>query len=87
MRLTRQGVSGFKEWYDEQPDSPDGTRRFKIDGKMTRRDGDGLTDAEALEEGYVSVTPLGLDLTARTFAPGAAGSQWDWIVEAGLAPG
>ncbi len=85
IRLTRQGVSGFEERYDEQAAEPETSRRrFKIEGEMRLREEDGSTDAEALAEGYVSVTPLGLDLTARTFTPGGGEGEWEWVAGVGL---
>jgi 5'-nucleotidase len=80
-RLTRQGVSGFREWFREEPRGQ-GARRFSIEGEMRLREPDGLTDAEALAEGYVSVTPLALDLTARDFAD--TSGCWGWIEETKL---
>ena len=84
IRLTRQGVSGFREWYDEQTDARDGLRRFKIEGEMLLREEDGSTDAEALADGCVSVTPLGLDLTARTFTAEGGAGEWEWVAGEGL---
>jgi 5'-nucleotidase len=84
IRLTRQGVSGFDEWYEEQADARDGFRCFRIEGEMRLCEKDGSTDAEALAEGCISVTPLGLDLTSRTFAAGAGAGEWKWAAEAGL---
>ncbi|MHC4251798.1 MAG: 5'/3'-nucleotidase SurE [Planctomycetota bacterium] len=78
VRVTRQGVSGFDEGYREL-DRRDGPsrRRFQLEGEMRLREPDGMTDAEALAEGWVSVTPVALDLTAR----GSCGEPtgWEWL--------
>jgi len=79
VRLARQGVSGFDEWYVEEGagDASSATRRFRLEGEMRVRDRDGLSDVEALAEGFVSVTPLALDLTSRTLDD--PGGLWDWL--------
>ena len=78
LRVTRQGVSGFDESYRELPPSEGSSRsRFRLEGQMRLRETDGMTDAEALAEGMISVTPMALDLTAR--GPGDAGSAWEWL--------
>jgi 5'-nucleotidase len=81
VRLTHHGVSGFDERYREVPvgDGARGRRRFVLEGEMKVRDSAGLTDAEALAAGYVSVTPLGLDLTARTASPEPL-EGWEWVL-------
>ncbi len=81
VKLTRQGVSGFEERYiEEPPEEHSRLRRFRIEGDMRLRETDGTTDAEALAEGYVSVTPISLDLTARGSAAGHADQgEWDWL--------
>ena len=88
VKLTRQGVSGFEERYiEEPPDRDSRLRRFRIEGDMRLRETDGLTDAEALAEGYVSVTPISLDLTARGSAAGRVDqSEWDWLSRIDLVP-
>jgi 5'-nucleotidase len=78
VKLTRHGVSGFDESYRELPRAP-GTRRFVLEGAMKLRDDDCSTDAEALRDGFVSVTPLGLDLTARPVAC-ADDAAWAWVL-------
>ena len=60
-RLTRHGKSGFKEYYVEEKEE-NGRRKFRLEGSMAYRDQDTWLDAIALKEGYVSVTPLGLNM-------------------------
>jgi len=86
IRLTRHGVSGFSEWYRElAAPSGDAVRRFQVEGEMRLRECDGTTDAEALAEGWISVTPMALDLTAgspavaQTDGPEAQADRWDWL--------
>ena len=81
LRLTRQGVSGFEEWYrEETAEAGSRVRRFCVEGEMRLRETDGTTDAEALADGCVSVTPIALDLTSRGFTADAAGRErWEWL--------
>lgn len=60
-RLTRQGLSGFQEYYvEEGPEGP--RRRFRLEGTLRYRDEDEEIDAVALRAGWISVTPLGLSM-------------------------
>ena len=69
LRWTRQGLSGFREYYLEA--GGDGrSRRFRVDGDYDVAEEEAEYDARALAEGFVSVTPLGLDLTCRRGRPG-----------------
>ena len=61
-KLTRMGRSRFFERFHKRSD-PRGNDYYWLDGDMTLLDHDGGTDVEALQEGYVSITPIGLDLT------------------------
>lgn len=62
VRLTRQGRSGFREYYRE-----DGTtewpRHFRVNGDYRLAEEADHFDAFAIKHGFVSITPLGLDLT------------------------
>jgi 5'-nucleotidase len=62
IQLTRMGDSRFVETFDRRTD-PAGNIYYWMAGQlehMGRMEG---TDLRAIEEGYVSVTPIGLDLT------------------------
>jgi len=48
-------------------------KSFKLEGTMSIRDTDIIYDAKAMTDGYVSVTPLGLDYTEA--------SCWDFIAK------
>jgi 5'-nucleotidase len=65
VRLTRHGLSGFREYYRPcgEP-GPDGSRRWEIHGDFHASDPDETWDAPALSAGLISVTPMVLDLTA-----------------------
>ncbi len=73
-RITRQGRSGFKEYYiEEETGVP--RRRFRLEGSMLFRDTDVDIDAVAIKEGWVSATPLGLSLL---YAPGLESlKEWE----------
>ena len=64
-RLTQHGKSGFKEYYVEEAEE-NGRRKFRLEGSMAYRDQDTWLDAIALKEGYISVTPLGLNMFNQT---------------------
>lgn len=82
-RLARHGLSGFRESYTRQ----DGG--YMIDGVMHVRPEETDSDAAALAAGFVSVTPMALDLTAGVSdasaapaAPAALAEAWGWLLEA-----
>ncbi len=78
VKVTRQGVSGFDERYRELArEGVSARRRFRLEGEMLLRETDGVTDAEALAGGWVSVTPIALDLTAGRSCGSAA--AWEWL--------
>jgi 5'-nucleotidase len=63
VRLTRMGRSRFVEEFDRRTD-PRGNVYYWMDGKMELIDlGAKDTDVQALEDGYVSITPIWFDLT------------------------
>ncbi len=64
-RLTRQGRSGFREYYEPRGDpGADGVRCWDVQGDFQVSDPDETYDAAALAAGFISVTPMFLDLTA-----------------------
>ncbi len=66
LRATRQGLSVYRDQLVERLD-PRGEPYYWIGGDApTGKSGPG-TDFEAMAEGYVSITPLQLDLTAHTW--------------------
>jgi 5'-nucleotidase len=65
LRFTRQGRSGYHEYYmPTSKDRPE-AREFRVDGDMIIREEPIEFDAAALRDGWVSVTPLGLCLDAE----------------------
>lgn len=62
VRVTRQGLRVYRDRLDERID-PRGQPYYWIGGEHPTGVPDEGTDFGALEEGYVSVTPLRLDLT------------------------
>ena len=72
VRLTRHGLSGFREFYrTEGGPGPDGLQNYRVDGDFHVKDPDDSYDAAALKAGYISVTPMCLDLTVDPLrAPG-----------------
>jgi len=74
VRITRQGESAYEERFDARTD-PRSVPYYWAAGRYRMSDVEEDTDALALEQGYVSVTPVSFDLTAYEF--GAELSGWD----------
>jgi 5'-nucleotidase len=62
MRAVRMGRSRFVETFDRRVD-PRGNTYYWMDGEMTLLEAAPDTDVQAVADGYVSLSPLGLDLT------------------------
>lgn len=62
MRLTKQAVSRFIEEFVKEGRSGGGNV-YTLAGEIELMDPDGSSDEEAIREGFVSITPLKLDLT------------------------
>lgn len=64
VKLTHMGVSGWLENYQVIAELEDGTRRYQLAGTfVVREDND---DAAAVRDGWISVSPLHLTLTASS---------------------
>lgn len=66
VQITRQGLRVYRDKLIERED-PQGRPYYWIGGQVPTGINKPGTDFGALQEGYVSVTPLELDLTAYTF--------------------
>jgi len=75
LRLTRQGLRVYHSRLDERVD-PRGRPYYWIGGDAPTGVPERGTDVGALAEGFVSVTPLQLDLTAYHTLPDL--NTWDW---------
>lgn len=75
VRVTRQGTRVYRDRLDERLD-PRGVPYYWIGGDYPIGVPDNGTDFGALAEGYVSVTPLQLDLTSYRMAQRM--SHWNW---------
>lgn len=65
VRVTKQAVSRFMERFIKKGTSH-ARRRYMLAGEIVMLHSDGFSDQEAIDEGYISVTPLKLDLTDRS---------------------
>ncbi len=65
QRITRLGKRFFTDVVIEKKD-PRGRKYFWIGGEMARWEGGEDSDFHALDEGYISITPLHFDLTNYT---------------------
>lgn len=75
IRVTRQGLRVYRDKLDERRD-PRGRPYYWIGGDWPTGVPDEGTDFGALKKGYVSVTPLQLDLT--DWARVEALANWEW---------
>ena len=80
MRLTRMGLRVYHDKLDQRTD-PRGRPYYWIIGDSPTGVPERGSDIGVVSEGYVSITPLQLDLTAYQLLPDL--SHWDWQVEAG----
>lgn len=62
IRFTRQGRRRYKDAIQETPD-PWGRKHYWIGGGTVHWSGGDNTDEQAIRQGYISVTPIQLDLT------------------------
>lgn len=75
IRVTRQGNREYHDRLDKRLDPREKPYFWAIGDVPTAKPEPG-NDAEALQNGYVSVTPIQLDLTAYRFLPEM--NSWDW---------
>jgi 5'-nucleotidase len=64
VRITRQGLRVYRDMLDQRKD-PRGRPYYWIGGEAPTGVPEDGTDIGALNDGFVSITPLGLDLTAH----------------------
>ncbi len=76
-RLTRQGKRHYSETIVERID-PRGKKYYWIGGDHLGFDHEEGTDCVAVDEGYISVTPLQVDLTNHKMLQGNRVPQFDW---------
>lgn len=62
IRITRLGVRNYHNMFDERQD-PRGNTYYWMGGGVVDQEQDPESDVVAVEQGYVSVTPIHLDLT------------------------
>ena len=76
IRVTRQGLRVYRDRLDERRD-PRGVPYYWIGGDYPTGVPDEGTDFAALRDGYVTVTPLQLDLTCYAAAERLRAWQWE----------
>jgi 5'-nucleotidase len=85
IRMTRQGLRVYRDRLDQRVD-PRGKPYFWIGGEAPTGIPEPGTDVGALHEGFVSITPLQLDLTA--YPAMHRMNAWQWRMgEEALPPG
>ncbi len=75
IRVTRQGDSRYEEGYELRKD-PRGQPYYWLTGTHRLMDDGEDTDAWALANGYVSITPITFDLTAHDQRQALAAWRW-----------
>lgn len=75
IQVTRQGLRVYRDALDERRD-PRGRPYYWIGGEFPTGVNEAGTDFGALQAGFVSITPLQLDLTAREAMDGL--KTWKW---------
>jgi 5'-nucleotidase len=75
IMITRQGLRVYRDALDARTD-PRGQAYYWIGGEFPTGVDEAGTDFGALKAGYVSITPLQLDLTAREAMDGL--KKWKW---------
>ncbi len=78
IRITRQGLRVYRDRLDRRMD-PRGRPYYWIGGDAPTGIPEEGTDVGALAAGYVSITPLQLDLTLYSAIPTLA--NWDWMLK------
>ncbi|MDH5606683.1 MAG: 5'/3'-nucleotidase SurE, partial [Anaerolineae bacterium] len=76
IMITRQGLRVYRDELVERLD-PRGRPYYWIGGEVPTSLPENGTDFGSLEAGYVSVTPLQLDLTDHTFIDDLKSWQWE----------
>jgi len=75
MRVCRQGIGNWVEEFDARID-PFGRPYYWLTGKYENYDHGDDTDIAALEDGYISIVPITVDLTAHHAV--ATLNQWNF---------
>jgi len=75
LRITRQGLRVYRDRLDKRVD-PRGRPYYWIGGDSPTGTPEAGTDVGALSGGYVSITPIQLDLTMYSAIPTLG--DWDW---------
>ncbi len=75
IAITRQARSKWEESYSERVD-PFNQPYYWLSGTFINMDSGENTDLEAIENGFVSVTPIQHDMTAHLFVDSL--KEWDW---------
>ncbi len=84
VRIVKQAHSKFAEWFEAIPKNGNPKQSYSIKGDIELLSPDGTSDEEVLKAGYVSITPLQLDLTH--YERMSALDQWmkeSWTEHAG----
>jgi len=65
-RITNQSLTSFNDWFDKRKD-PHGQTYYWMAGDFKPKDPDTSSDLNAVNAGYISITPIHFDLTDYKF--------------------
>ena len=68
VRITSQGRTNFDDFFEQRED-PRGHKYFWMCGTMVAEDNVPEHDVTALADGYITISPVHYDLTAKEFLP------------------
>ncbi|MBL7086792.1 MAG: 5'/3'-nucleotidase SurE [Candidatus Cloacimonetes bacterium] len=68
IKVTKLGHRIYKDFIEERKD-PRGRPYFWMGGQSPEWSGEGKTDFKAIKEGYVSITPINIDMTNYSYFP------------------
>ena len=68
VRVTSQSLTCFNDWFDKRTD-PHGNTYYWMTGDYKPKDPDLASDLNALNAGYISITPIQFNLTNYKFLP------------------
>ena len=75
IRVVRQSTAGIEDEY-VPTENPNGGQSFKLGEKYKYLDGLADTDVAALHEGYITITPLHIDMTNHDRLSGLGKITW-----------
>ena len=77
VRIVGQSTAGVEDFYHRQ-EHPQGLESYRLGDRFNFAPAEGLTDVVCLEEGYITITPLKVDMTDHARLAELAEAQKSW---------